>query len=170
MAESDVVSHETPVFPALFAAPLGVIPVAVHSTVLAFALNHLFARQLREGEMDFLENKIVTIEVRDARLTFRLTFSNGQLTAASRGSSDLIVGGSTYDLLLLATGREDPDTLFFQRRLSLDGNTELGLYMKNFLNSQDPQQVFPAPLRLVMPYLAPLYSRLFGNYLGFCRQ
>jgi predicted lipid carrier protein YhbT len=162
MVEFSFVSRTTPVFPALLAAPLGVVPVAVHSTALAFALNHIFSQQIREGEMDFLLDRIVTVEVHDARLTFRLTFSHGQLAAASRGSSDLIVGGSAYDLLLLATGREDPDTLFFQRRLLLDGNTELGLYVKNFLNSQDPQQIFPAPLQWIMPYLAPMYRRLFG--------
>jgi len=162
MVEPNFAPHTTPLFPALLSVPLGIVPVTVHSTVLAFTLNRIFARQLREGEMDFLVDRIVTIEVRDAKLIFRLTLSNGQLAAANRGLSDLIVGGSVYDLLLLATGREDPDTLFFQRRLSLDGNTELGLYMKNFLNSQDPKEVLPAPLRLVMPHLVPLYSRLFG--------
>ncbi|CAK0765611.1 Ubiquinone biosynthesis accessory factor UbiT [Gammaproteobacteria bacterium] len=163
MVESNSAPHASPLFPALLAAPLGLVPVAVHSTALAFALNRLFARQIKEGEMDFLADRVIAIEIRDARLAFRLTLSGGQLAAASRGPVDLIVGGSVYDLLLLATGREDPDTLFFQRRLSLDGDTELGLYVKNFLNSQDPQEVLPAPLRLFLPHLAPLYDRLFGS-------
>ncbi|CAK0742415.1 Ubiquinone biosynthesis accessory factor UbiT [Gammaproteobacteria bacterium] len=161
MVESDFASHPVPLFPSVLAAPLGIIPVAVHSTALAFALNRLFARQIQDGEMDFLTNRIVSIEVRDARLTFRLTLTNGQLAATDKKTSDLVVGGTVYDLLLLATGREDPDTLFFQRRLSLDGDTELGLYVKNFLNSQDPREVLPAPLRLVLPHLVPFYDYLF---------
>ncbi|CAK0774085.1 Ubiquinone biosynthesis accessory factor UbiT [Gammaproteobacteria bacterium] len=163
MVESTPSSHSTPLFPSLLAAPLGLIPTVVHSAALAFALNRVFARQIREGEMGFLRGRIVAIEVRDARLNFRLTLSDGQLIAADRGTPDLVIGGSVYDLLLLATGREDPDTLFFQRRLSLDGDTELGLYVKNFLNGQDPQEVFPSPIRLVLPHLAPLYDRLFGK-------
>jgi predicted lipid carrier protein YhbT len=155
-----VESSNIPVFPALFAAPLGIVPSSVHSGALAFALSRLFALQIKEGEMDFMLGRIITIEVRDAQLTFRLTLSNNQLAAAGKGPSDLIIGGSVYDLLLLATGREDPDTLFFQRRLSLDGDTELGLYVKNFLNSQDPKEVLPIPFRLLLPYLVPLYERV----------
>ncbi|MGB7997639.1 MAG: SCP2 sterol-binding domain-containing protein, partial [Photobacterium halotolerans] len=31
----------------------------------------------------------------------------------------------------------DPDTLFFQRRLTMQGDTELGLAVKNLLDSLD---------------------------------
>ena len=53
---------------------------------------------------------------------------------------DLLIEGSAYDFLLLAIRREDPDTLFFNRRLRLGGNTELGLYLKNFLDALEPDQ------------------------------
>ena len=163
MVETHSAPNTVPLLPPLLAAPLGLVPVPVHSSVLAFALNHLFARPLRDGELDFLVNRAITIKVYDAQLTFCLTLVGGQLAAASESVADLIVGGALYDLLLLATGREDPDTLFFQRRLLLDGDTELGLYVKNFLNSQDPQEFLPAPLRLALPHLVPLYDRLFGK-------
>jgi predicted lipid carrier protein YhbT len=35
----------------------------------------------------------------------------------------------------LALRREDPDTLFFSRRLVLEGDTELGLVVKNALDA-----------------------------------
>jgi predicted lipid carrier protein YhbT len=40
--------------------------------------------------------------------------------------------------MLLAARREDADTLFFQRRLRMSGDTELGLYLKNFLDAFEP--------------------------------
>ena len=33
--------------------------------------------------------------------------------------------------------QEDPDTLFFNRRLKIEGDTELGLVVKNLLDSID---------------------------------
>ena len=36
---------------------------------------------------------------------------------------------------MLATRKEDPDTLFFNRRLLVEGDTELGLVAKNTLDS-----------------------------------
>jgi predicted lipid carrier protein YhbT len=37
--------------------------------------------------------------------------------------------------MLLARRQEDPDTLFFSRRLSMEGDTELGLLVKNTIDS-----------------------------------
>ncbi len=39
--------------------------------------------------------------------------------------------------LALALRREDPDTLFFTRRLVMTGDTELGLIVKNLLDAID---------------------------------
>jgi predicted lipid carrier protein YhbT len=35
----------------------------------------------------------------------------------------------------LAQRQEDPDTLFFNRRLSMEGDTELGLVVKNAIDA-----------------------------------
>jgi predicted lipid carrier protein YhbT len=40
---------------------------------------------------------------------------------------------------LLATRKEDADTLFFHRQLKTSGNTELGLHIKNFLDGLEPE-------------------------------
>lgn len=39
-----------------------------------------------------------------------------------------------------------PDTLFFQRKLGIQGDTELGLYIKNLLASLDLTQQLPQQL------------------------
>jgi predicted lipid carrier protein YhbT len=118
------------------ALPLALIPPVAHSTVLVTALNRIFARELAEGELDFLEGHVMLIRVSDARISYYITLENGRLRSAAKGRPhDLSIEGSIYDFLLLATRREDPDTLFFNRRLRLGGNTELGLFVKNFLDS-----------------------------------
>ena len=40
--------------------------------------------------------------------------------------------------------REDPDTLFFSRRLVSEGDIELGLIVKNLLDAIDPESASPA--------------------------
>ncbi|CBJ79537.1 putative sterol carrier protein, SCP [Xenorhabdus bovienii str. Jollieti] len=39
------------------------------------------------------------------------------------------------ELAFLESRREDPDTLFFQHRLRIEGNTELGLHVKNLVDA-----------------------------------
>lgn len=50
-------------------------------------------------------------------------------------------------------GEIDPDTLFFQRRLVIEGDTELGLYVKNLMDAIELEQM-PKALRMMLLQLA----------------
>ena len=120
-----------PRLPLPLALPLRLMASRTHSSLLAKAMNRLLAPELADGELDFL-----SIRVTDARVEYRLTLaSDGLAAAAEQQPEDLSIEGSVYDFLLLATRREDADTLFFNRRLRLGGDTELGLYVKNFIDA-----------------------------------
>ncbi|MES9858288.1 MAG: SCP2 sterol-binding domain-containing protein [Sedimenticola sp.] len=135
---SSSTSHlsRSPLLPKPLSLPFGLIPTAVHSRVLVALLNKIFTPELEDGELDFLEERVMRIDVVDARLSYLITLRDGKLQAADKSSPlDLSIEGSIYDFLLLATRREDADTLFFNRRIRLGGDTELGLYVKNFLDA-----------------------------------
>jgi predicted lipid carrier protein YhbT len=68
-----------------------------------------------------------------------------------------------YDFLVLAGRQEDPDTLVFQRRLVMQGDTELGLQVKNLLDGLDVESL--GLYRKMEPFLKralPVYRRIFG--------
>ena len=50
---------------------------------------------------------------------------------ASGAPYDLRISASTRDFIALALRQEDPDALFFDRRLLMEGDTDLGLVVKN---------------------------------------
>lgn len=134
-ARADSLSR-SPTVPRLLTLPLGLVPRGAQAAALAPLLNRLFAPELKAGELDFLDGQVMRIGVDDARVDLRLTLTGGRIRPAPAGRApDLSIEGSVYEFLLLATRREDPDTLFFNRRLRLGGSTELGLYVKNFLDS-----------------------------------
>ena len=57
----------------------------------------------------------------------------------------------------MASRREDPDRLFFQRRIIIDGDVELGLHTKNLLDSlewDDLPRMLRAPLLALSGFLA----------------
>mgnify|MGYP002712135859 FL=1 len=123
-------------------------------------LNKLFAPELADGELDFLNEKVMRVDVVDARLSFSITLRNGSLCAAGKNQPhDLSIEGSIYDFLLLATRREDADTLFFNRRLRLGGDTELGLYVKNFLDALELDERI-GPFLKMLDGMTTLISRL----------
>lgn len=118
--------------------PLQLIPKNMREFAAAQILTTAFAKELQQGELNFLEGRQITITISDTTLDINITFANGQIQAGKENTtSDLIVSGTAHSFLLLLTGREDPDTLFFQRRLCMHGNTGLGVHLKNFLASVD---------------------------------
>ncbi len=125
-------------FPSLLAKPLSLIPGRLHASLISKALNHLLAGQIADGELEFMAGRYLQVEVTDARIRFILSFENGRLLAVgTEKMPDLVFRGNVYDFLLLASRREDSDTLFFQRRLKIEGDTDMGLAIKNFLDAID---------------------------------
>ena len=67
---------------------------------------------------------------------FDFEWLDGRFSACrNSGAADLKISASVYDFVLLARRQEDPDTLFFSRRLSMEGDTELGLLVKNTMDA-----------------------------------
>ena len=140
----------SPLMPAPLALPLRLIPAAAHNLVLVNLLNRICAPELADGELDFLQDRVMLIRVSDAGLSYRITLAGGRLQAAeSSRVHALSIEGTVYDFLLLASRREDADTLFFNRRLRLGGDTELGLYTKNFLDALELQDRLGPFLKLL---------------------
>lgn len=81
-----------------------------------------------------LRGKVLRLEIRELGFGPQLTLTRFGLVPAL-GPADVVVRASLPDYLALALRREDPDSLFFSRRLVIEGDTALGLVVKNALDS-----------------------------------
>lgn len=115
---------------------LSLLPVYPGSLLFASALNLALSSSLPEDVQQSLKGKKLRIRVTDARLSFDFRWDGKRFAACSpQGEPDLTISASAQDFLLLARRQEDPDTLFFSRRLAMEGDTELGLLVKNTLDA-----------------------------------
>lgn len=153
----------SPVFPKFLSLPARLMPPFVHNHALATALNIVFYKNLKQCELDFLQGRIIHITIEDIGVEFRISLDQKKIIPADRNARvDLDLKGTIYDYMLLASRREDTDTLFFNRRLHMQGDTELGLYVKNFLDGMDMDSYKgPAYLESVLKKSLPLYERFF---------
>jgi predicted lipid carrier protein YhbT len=113
------------------------LPTWPPSFVLSRVLDLVLSDIIQHGDLQTLYGKCITIHVTDAGLPLHFTVSASGFSAITPQSSspDLTISATIHDFYLLATRREDPDTLFFNRRLVVEGDTELGLMAKNSLDS-----------------------------------
>ncbi|MDP3846193.1 MAG: SCP2 sterol-binding domain-containing protein [Pseudomonas sp.] len=117
------------------------VPFVLQRLALQQSLNRLFAAPLADGAFDILRDRWLRLNVRDLQLEWFLTRNNAGLQVAARAQAQVSISGNWSDFLLLASRQEDPDTLFFRRRLVIEGDTELGLAIKNLLDSLDPDDL-----------------------------
>lgn len=140
------------------------IPYAVQKQVLDIALNQAFREPMQHGELDFLEGSKVRILITDLNVDWLIGVGGGKFTAADRAlNDDVRISGESPDFILLATRQADPDTLFFQRRIRIEGDTELGLGVKNTMDSMDWEDL-PLPLRRLLQGLGVLIEKLRKKY------
>ncbi len=121
-------------------------------------LQHLMAEQIEMGDFDFLQDKWLQISINDMGLVFFLSFADDKLILSNQISqADVCFSGDAKEFILLASRSEDPDTLFFQRRLVIEGDTELGLYIKNSIDGIDFDN-WPVWLNQLIQKIASLVS------------
>lgn len=112
------------------------IPITLKQLVAEAPLNRLFADAIAEGEFDDFEGRRIRMEVTGGQPGITFGYWAGRLRIID-GPGEATIRGSLSAFRTLAARRQDPDQLFFQRRLVIEGDTELGLALKNLLDSLD---------------------------------
>ncbi len=140
--------------------PGRLIPYSAQKQVLAIVLNQAFREPLQHGELEFLEDAKVRIKVTDLRIDWLISVGSDKFTPIERElEDDVCISGESPDFILLATRQADPDTLFFQRRIRIEGDTELGLGVKNTMDSMDWEDL-PMPLRKLLQSVSLVIEKL----------
>ena len=134
--------------PARLAPWLRALPPTLQRRLLERAMARVLAVPISDGALDFMAGRRLGIDVIDLDLHWVIELRDGRLTADA-ADPEASVRGTATDLLLLAGRLEDADTLFFQRRLTLTGDTELGLTARNLLERL-PWESVPLGLRIVL--------------------
>lgn len=115
------------------------LPQWPHAVALTAGLNVLarLLRLLPQDSLDLLEGRSFLIEVLDTGGRACFTYRNGLFRPlfSVPEMPDLAFRANLSAFLQLLARQEDPDTLFFNRALSIEGDTELGLVVKNMLDA-----------------------------------
>jgi len=145
------------------AVVLSRLPAFPGSLLLVAGLNLVLARQLPPDVAACLQGKRIRIGVRDAGLQFDLRWQDRLFQPCTpAGVPDLTLSANAHDFLRLAQRLDDPDTLFFNRRLRMEGDTELGLVIKNALDALEWPVFNPAD------WSPPALLQRVQRRLGWC--
>lgn len=131
--------------------PLALLPEAPPAHALALVLTAgIYAGLVTREALAPLTGKTVSLELTDLGTRVRVTYDGARFKASSaEAGADLTIRSTVSGYLALLVRREDPDTLFFTRRLVMTGDTDLGLVVKNALDAIEwPRLPFQSRVRL----------------------
>ncbi len=134
--------------PARWRPLLRLAPTPLRDRLVARALSQALSPAHIGSALDDITGRRLGIEIADLGQRCVLEWRDGHLHVVD-APAEATVRGTATDLLLLAARLEDADTLFFQRRLVLTGDTELGLTVRNLLDRM-PFDAMPLALRIVL--------------------
>jgi predicted lipid carrier protein YhbT len=115
------------------------LPSTPPSFAAAQVLNRVLMPKLPPDARAALNDRVVELEVTDLAWRFRLRYGiAGFAAAGDRAEAALRIAATSTGWLRLVRGADDPDRLFFDRVLVMEGDTELGLVLKNTLDAIGP--------------------------------
>jgi len=115
------------------------LPVQPPSFVLARVLDRVLLPRLPADARAALSDRTVEVAISDLGLRVRLQLGSGGFRVAPSGSvTALRIVAPAASYLRLLRGQDDADRLFFERALVLEGDTEMGLVLKNTLDAIGP--------------------------------
>lgn len=121
------------------------LPIKPPSLVLARVLDQVLLPRLPADARAAMAGRCIELCVSDFGLRVRLQLTPGGFVAApATGEPALRIVAPTTSYVRLMRGDEDPDRLFFERALVMEGDTELGLVLKNTLDAIGPLWPFKA--------------------------
>ena len=124
-----------PAFPKPLARLMSSLPSRPASHAFAAAGNLVAWPSLRELDWSHVAGRRFCVHVRDLGLELYFSVRAEGFRAERNGLADVTFTASAGDFARLALRLEDPDTLFFNRRLLIEGDTDLGLTVKNMLDA-----------------------------------
>ncbi|MHB1516075.1 MAG: ubiquinone anaerobic biosynthesis accessory factor UbiT [Acidiferrobacteraceae bacterium] len=115
--------------------PFGLVPDPVHALIVAAVLNCPVRSPADRARVAELNGRRIGLKILDVGLTIRLRVVDGRFHPDPDGIPEAMVCGCALDLLRLMLALEDPDALFFSRRLALEGDVEVALHTRNVLDA-----------------------------------
>ncbi|MFT7559597.1 MAG: putative lipid carrier protein YhbT [Flavobacteriales bacterium] len=115
-----------------------ITPFVVEKHSLELCLKRVFHEAIAMDELDFWQGRFLAIHIVDLNKRWVIEATpTGFCVYDSKQKSEATISGNLKEFALLAMRKEDPDTLFFHRRLNIEGDTELSLGVKNLIDGLD---------------------------------
>lgn len=116
--------------------PLRIMPLWMEAIGVGAMVSMMVEKNPRfKQRLADIEGKVFLFEAKDIGKRFYLHIKDGGIKVVPHfaGTPDVAMSGTVKVLTDVLLGKEDPDTVFFSRRLEISGDTAVAIRFKNML-------------------------------------
>lgn len=116
--------------------PLRATPLWLEAIGVGVFISRIVEKHPRFKErLKDIDGKVFRFEASDVAKGFYILIKDRDIKVMPHfaGSPDVTMRGEAATLIDVLTGKEDPDTVFFSRRLEITGDTATAIHLKNML-------------------------------------
>ena len=115
------------------------LPMQPPTLAMTLALNRWLLPRIPKDSRAALSNRTVQVDITDLGLSLKMQLQARGFVLAPGGSKvELRIAAASQTFWRLMRGTDDADRLFFERALVMEGDTELGLILKNTIDAIGP--------------------------------
>ena len=115
------------------------LPMQPPTFALSLALNRWLLPRIPDDSRKALSDRTVQVDITDLGLSLKMQLQTRGFVLAPNGSKvELRIAAASQTFWRLMRGTDDADRLFFERALVMEGDTELGLVLKNTIDAIGP--------------------------------
>lgn len=118
--------------------PLKIMPLWMEAIGVGAIVSMMVEKNPRfKQRLVEIDGKVFLFEAKDIgkRFFLHINIKDGGIKVAPHfaGTPDVTMSGNVRVLVDVLLGKEDPDTVFFSRRLEISGDTAVAIHFKNML-------------------------------------
>lgn len=112
-----------------------IIPVFLHILAINLISSlHLSGKLSKEERLDALNGTLIDINLKDLNTGYQLLIKDRKISCHRKNApADVVLSGHVTDFIDMFLKKQDADSLFFSRKLNIEGNVEKSVLLKNIL-------------------------------------
>jgi O2-independent ubiquinone biosynthesis accessory factor UbiT len=141
-----MIQQNSPIWASRLVSTWQFLPETLRYKVIIQAMNHFFKEAFNDGELEHLAGRSISLKLKETDVIYHFMIGEHKFEQHDK-QGESCVSATLKSFIGLASKEVDPDALFFNRELIMEGDTDLALEVKHLIDNIEIPSFLKAGLK-----------------------